>query len=266
MRRLASIVAAGFALAVGVGCGSGDPKPVPTAYTSITRSRAHIVATALTIRAADLPEFKVTAHAAGSQEGLQDPRYRSCVRASTHENASHAHGARAATQAHAPRTGVPRSQAAHPSSSPSRPWARAQSRRLVANSGYHVLGAYSSVSVMPTPGAARLEIAGAQYANRTCLEHVVRAELAKERRRVSIGGVVVEPYSASVKGVDASVAYRAVMAYKGAPLVAYVDVISFSYGQDVMTLTTYHASKPVPPAMEERLLGLLVARARSHRR
>jgi hypothetical protein len=45
-----------------------------------------------------------------------------------------------------------------------------------------------------------------------------------------------------------------------------MDSIVVAYGQDMVTLTTYHSSKPVPPAMEERLLGLLVARARAHRR
>jgi hypothetical protein len=44
------------------------------------------------------------------------------------------------------------------------------------------------------------------------------------------------------------------------------DSIFFSYGQDVVTLTTYHSSRPVPRSMEERLLGLLVARARAYAR
>jgi hypothetical protein len=62
------------------------------------------------------------------------------------------------------------------------------------------------------------------------------------------------------------VAYQTVVGVRGAPLVLYMDSIAFAYGQDMVTLTTYHSSRPVPRSMEERLLGLLVARARAHAR
>jgi hypothetical protein len=70
----------------------------------------------------------------------------------------------------------------------------------------------------------------------------------------------------AVAGADASVAYQTIVGLRRAPLIVYIDSIVFTYGQDMVTLTTYHSSKPVPPAMEQRLLGLLVARARSHTR
>jgi hypothetical protein len=265
---LASILAAGLAIGAAVGCGS-DPPP-RLAYTSITPYRAHAVARELTIREADLPEFKVTAHAAATQEGFEARRYNTCVRLAAHERSPHgAQSARGSKTAKGARQPEQRGAASHPAHrrSPSlRAWASAKSDVLSAGSGYHTLGALSSVSIEPTSAAARLEVAQAKNLNRTCMEHVVRAGLAKQHLRLPIAGVVLEPFSASVGGADTSAAYRAVLAYHGAPLVLYMDMIFFSYGQDLFMLSTYHSSKPVPSAMEERLLGLLVARARSHSR
>jgi hypothetical protein len=119
---------------------------------------------------------------------------------------------------------------------------------------------------MPTSAAARLRVAEDKRLDRTCLEHALRGRLAKRRLRLPVRGVVVEPLSVNVPGADASVAYQIIVGYRGAPLVLYMDAIELAYGQDLIELFTYHSSKPVPPAMDERLLGLLVARARSHSR
>lgn len=117
---------------------------------------------------------------------------------------------------------------------------------------------------MPTAAAARSEIAATKNTSFVCIEHVLVS--SGSHKRFGVRGVTIEPLQMTVKGADASVAYRVVAAYKGLPLVLYVDVIVFTYGQDAFTLTTSHASKPVPPAMNERLLGLLIARGRSHSR
>lgn len=117
---------------------------------------------------------------------------------------------------------------------------------------------------MPTSAAARLNIAAGAHLDPGCLERVIRRALS--RTRLHVRGVVVKPLSTTVPGADASAAYQTVVGVRGAPLVLYIDSIAFAYGQDLVELTTYHSSKPVPPAMEERLLGLLVARARSHSR
>lgn len=119
---------------------------------------------------------------------------------------------------------------------------------------------------MPTAADAKRAIAVAKNIDLTCFEHALRADAAKKHGRFPVRGVTVEPLSITVKGADASAAYRLVAAYKGVPLVGYVDSIVFSYGQDAFTLTTFHASKPVPTAMDERLLGLLLARAKAHSR
>jgi hypothetical protein len=200
--------------------------------TSIRRSRARVVVPLLTIRAADLPEFKVTAHPAAWKEGphvqVKCPGHRASL---------------------------------HPLSL----WASAKSQYVSANSGYHALGAWSYAQVMPTATAARLEIAKAQR-RKVCMEHALRSALLSSAFRSDVRGIAVEPIQAKVGGADASTAYRAVVAARHAPLVLYIDATLFSYGQDVFVLGTYHSSKPVPPAMEERLQSLLIARARSHSR
>jgi hypothetical protein len=126
-----------------------------------------------------------------------------------------------------------------------------------------VLGASSSVSIMPTSAAARLNIAEA-VRQQTCVERALRRAVAKGFHGVR--GVVVTPVSITVPGADASVAYQTIVGLRGAPLTVYMDSIVFAYGQDMVTLTTYHSSGGVPRSMEERLLGLLVARARGHAR
>jgi hypothetical protein len=265
MRVLASIMTVGFALATVLGCGSSDP-PARPAYTSILRSRAHALAPLLTIRLADLPEFKVTAHPAALQEGPEDAHEARCLRPAAHQGAPSARGTGTAKHARQPRHRSPPSQPAHRSSQSQRRWAFAKSQQLSAGSGYHTLGASSSVSIRPTSAAARLQIGEDERLDRTCLEHALRERFARRHLRLPVRGVVVEPLSLSVKGVDASVAYQIIVGYRGAPLVLYMDAIELAYGQDLIELFTYHSSKPVPPAMDERLLGLLVARAESHSR
>lgn len=274
MRIPASIMTAGFALATVAGCGASDP-PAKPAHTSILRSRAHAVAPLLTIRQADLPEFKVTAHPATAQEAPEAVHETKCVRPPASQGASGTRGTRTVEHPRQPgRRGSPsrpgrrgaRSQPGHRASPSQRPWASAKSERLSANGGYHLLGASSHVSIMPTSAAVRAEVAEAKNLDETCVEHALRGRLAKEHLRLPVSGVVVEPLSVNVQGADASVAYRIIVGYRGAPLVAYMDAIELAYGQDLIELFTYHSSKPVPPAMDERLLGLLVARAKSHNR
>jgi hypothetical protein len=261
VRLLASILAAGLVIATAIGCGA-DPAPVRPAHTSITRHRAQAVARMITIRAADLPEFKATAHPATAQESSEAAHQVNCARPAGRRGLAH--------RAPSARRGRTARRARHSghrvSRAPRGPWASARSDRISAGSGYHALGASSNVSIMPTSAAARLEVAASEHLDQTCMEHALRAEVTKEHLRLPLRGVVVEPFSVNVPGADAGVAYRAIVAYRGAPLILYIDSIVFAYGQDLIELTTYHASKPVPSAMEERLLGLLVARARAHAR
>jgi hypothetical protein len=231
MRVLASILAAGLMIAMASGCGGGHPAAVRSAYTSITRHQAQAVARAVNIRAGDLPEFKAVAHPPVTHEGPDAAHEVNCVR----------------------RRG----------SSSRRSWASARSNVLSAGSGYHALGAFSNVSIMPAAAAARLNIAEA-IRQQTCVERELRRAVAKGFHGVR--GVVVKPFSIAVPGADTSVAYQTIVGLRGAPLTVYMDSIVFAYGQDVVTLTTYHSSSPVPRSMEERLLGLLVARARAHAR
>lgn len=259
MRFPASIVAAGLALTSAGACGAGDPPPRP-GYTSIARSRTHAVAPLLTIRKADLPEFKVTAHVAAAPEGPRNAHETNCVRVAIRKSER---GRHAIAAVHTSKLAPVR---AHVRSTWQQPLASARSEHLFANGGYQTLGAFSYVSIMPTPVAAQSGITEAKDLDQTCMEHALRGSLAKAHSRLAVRGVAVEPLSMGVKGADESAAYRIVVGYRGAPLVLYMDLIFFSYGQDLMTLTTYHASKPVPPAMDERLLSLLVARAKSHSR
>jgi hypothetical protein len=250
-------MAAVLAIAVASGCGGTNPSPVPSAYTSITRSQAHAVARELTIRVGDLPEFKVTAHPPEAQESAKVADEVKCRPAPKHQVS-----APRSVAAPRPRAAQRGRSAEHRRARSQAPWASANSDRLSAGGGYHLLGASSSASIMPAAAAARLGVAQGANLDEVCLAHAIRRALSKTRLRVS--GVVVKPLPVSVPGADASVAYQTIIGVRGAPLVLYMDSIVFAYGQDVMTLTTYHSSKPVPPAMEERLLGLLVARARSH--
>jgi hypothetical protein len=265
LRWLVSIPIVGLVIGVGTGCGAGDP-PARPAYTSIVHSRAHAVAPLLTIRPADLPEFKVTAHPAAAQEGPEDAHEARCLRRAAPQVPPSARSTGAAKHARQPRHRSSPSLPAHRSSQSQRRWAFAKSQQLSAGSGYHTLGASSSVSIMPTSAAASLQVAEEERLDRTCLEHALRGRFARKHLRLPVSGVVVEPLSVSVKGADASIAYQIIVGYRGAPLVLYMDAIELAYGQDLIELFTYHSSKPVPPAMDERLLGLLVARARSHSR
>jgi hypothetical protein len=259
VRVLVSTLAAGLMIAMASGCGAGSPSPVRSAYTSIMRSQAHAVARELTIRVGDLPEFKITAHPPEAQQSAKVADEVKCRPAPKHRVPAPrpvaAHRPRAAERARPAEHRRPRFQS---------PWASANSDRLSAGSGYHVLGAYSSASILPAPAAARLGVAEGANLNDVCLAHAIRRALSKTRLRVR--GVVVKPLPVSVPGADASVAYQTIIGVHGVPLVLYMDSIAFAYGQDVVTLTTYHSSRSVPRSMEERLLGLLVARARSHTR
>lgn len=252
MRHVACPLIAGLTLTAVVGCASNnDPPKAQAPLTSITRSRAHVVAPLLTIRQADLPELKVRAHVAPAA----DLRLAHCFR---QNQAAHVRSSsRQVKIAHSRR-----SSGARPTQR--RPWAKARSERLLANSGYQSLQADSDVLIMPTAAAARSQVAAAKDTDLSCISHVLVAD--QSQGRFGVRGASVEPLSMTVKGADASVAYRTVLAYKHSPLVYYIDSITFSYGQDAFTLNTFHASKPVPPTMNERLLGLLVARGRSHSR
>jgi hypothetical protein len=258
MRVLVSTLAAGLMIAMASGCGGVRPAAVRPAYTSITRHQAQAAARAVNIRAGDLPEFKTVAHPSYERKTTKVADEPSCARPSKHGGSPpRARGARPRRTARHGRS------SGHGASHAPRAWASANSDRLSAGSGYHVLGASSSVSIMPTSAAARLNIAEA-VRQQTCVERALRRAVAKGFHGVR--GVVVTPVSITVPGADASVAYQTIVGLRGAPLTVYMDSIVFAYGQDMVTLTTYHASRPVPRSMEERLLGLLVARARAHAR
>jgi hypothetical protein len=272
VRVPASILAAALAIAAASGCGADSPAR-RLAYTSIDRSRAHAIAHAVALRAGDLPEFKTTAKPPEAQQGANLAGEVRCRRAPKHgpspprakrkpspSRAAAARSRRAAEHGRAAGHRRPR-----PHHAPSQaPWASANSDRLSAGSGYHVLGASSSASIMATAAAARLGVAEGANLDDACLAHAVRRALS--RTRLHVTGVVVKPLSLPVPGADASAAYQTIVGVRGAPLILYMDSIVFAYGQDAVTLTTYHSSKPVSRPMEERLLGLLVARARAHAR
>lgn len=229
MRLLAFAMSAGLALSVAVGCASNsDPPKARAPLTSITRSRARVVAPLLTVRAADLPEFKVRASDEGPELDVECAGHR--------------------LSAHRPVR-----------------WASVRSRYVSANSGYHALGAWSYARIMPTATEARLEVAETRR-RRVCVERALRKGLLRSGSPSQVRGITVEPIQVKVNGADASTAYRAIVAARREPLVVYLDATVFSYGQDVFVLGAYHSSKPVPPAMEERLQALLIARARSHGR
>lgn len=135
---------------------------------------------------------------------------------------------------------------------------------LSAGNGYHALAAFSIVAVMPTAASAGLAVSDMRKTDLACVERQVRQEFTKGSSRIR--GVFVGPLPTRVSDSDGSFAYQAVITWRAIPLVLYMDVTMFSYGQYVVVLFTYHSSDPVPPAMESRLLGLLVARARAHSR
>lgn len=234
MRPLALPIA-GLAIATVAGCGAGDPAPRP-GYTAIARARAQAVAPLLTIRQADLPEVKPSAHP-------QAPVGRAAI---------------------ASGLTCPRPPGRH--RAPAGLWALARSDRLTAGSGYHISGAYSTAFVMSTPAAARASVARGVWGTRAEERCLKRALLKDPPPGLHIHRVVVRSLPAAVAGADASVAYEAAAGVRGAPLIVYFDSFRFVYGQDVVELTTYHSVAHVPRSVNERLLGLLVARARTHDR
>lgn len=242
------------------GCG-GDPPAVAPAHTAIARTHAQTVAGDIAIRAGDLPEYKAKLKARTPLTGARiadDPR---CARVPRRaKSRSRTAGARGGGDA------ARRRQAGQSGSRVLRvpsPWAFAQSQRLSAGGGYHALGAVSSVSVMPTAAAARLSVRAGANADRACLKGAIRRAAAAQ---LPVRAVVVgpAPVPAAIPGASVTAAYRTIVGVHGVPLVLYLDSTAFAYGQDVIELTTYHTSRPVPPGMDERLLGLLAARARAH--
>jgi hypothetical protein len=231
MRPLALPIA-GLAIATLAACGSAGLPP-KAGYTAIVRARARAVAPLLTIRAADLPEVKPSARPPA-------PLAR--------ERAVSALTCGPSSKRHRPPSGL---------------WAFARSDSLAAGSGYHISGASSTAFVMSSPAAARGSMSRGVRAEEACLR---RALLKDPPFGLHIHDVVVRPLPATVPGADASVAYEAAAGVRGAPLLVYFDSFRFAYGQDAIQLTTYHSVAHVPRSVNERLLGLLVARARMHDR
>jgi protein-S-isoprenylcysteine O-methyltransferase Ste14 len=240
LRTPASALLTVLVCAVAIGCASkSDPQPIRVPHTHIARRDARAVARAVTIRADDLPEFKATAKHADRRE-VPLPGEARCLR--------RADGKRSPEASTAPSRGR---------------WAYARSVTLSAGSGYHSLGAMSEVSVMPTARAARSGVAEAIAMGRACVARLLKDALAK-RLHVPVRGVVVEPLAVKIPGADNGGAHQVIVASRRMPLIWYVDWTTFSYGQDVISLVTHHTSKPVPPAMDERLIGLLLKRAQAH--
>jgi hypothetical protein len=229
------MLAGGLALGAWSGCGTGDAPPRP-GHTAITRGRAHAVAPLLSIRQADLPEIKPSARLPVPRAREAIPSELSCSRSFVR---------------HRPPSGL---------------WGFAASDRLTAGSGYHISGASSTAFVMSTSAVARATVARSPRgvrAEERCLRRALLRDLPPGLR---VHDVVVRPLSATVPGADASVAYEAAAGVQGAPLIVYFDSFHFVYGQDLIELTTYHSVAHVASSWNERLLGLLVARARAHDR
>jgi hypothetical protein len=202
---------------------------------TITPARAPAVATAISIRHADLPTDEQKSNPITRQERQQDASLTRCV------------------------GGVPVSEALANTQSPN--FASASGSSVTVNSGAEIL---PSAALVDTDFAAITGNHGLP-----CLLQQLRSELVGTPPK----GESVKSYAsrrpAVVAGIARAFAYRFTVIVTQTKstttliLPIYVDVIGFAYGQVEVSLSVMAVGAKPPVALERRLAALLVSRAKT---
>jgi hypothetical protein len=131
------------------------------------------------------------------------------------------------------------------------------------------LGVQSEVTVLPSSAAAAREMAAFRTPRvKACVERIVERSLAKARTgRIAKSKPSFTWASADIPGTEGSYAVRVVMPFAnnetGISASYYADILAFASGPAVVELVADGAPQPNSSPSEERLLSLLLIRAKS---
>ncbi|HYM44817.1 MAG TPA: hypothetical protein VES65_01480 [Solirubrobacteraceae bacterium] len=129
------------------------------------------------------------------------------------------------------------------------------------------LGVSSSVSVARTPAIAAKGLSARRDAHaQSCLSHYLSRAVAAPGSGVSMRGLSVSSEKAKLPGTSGGIVLRttANVAQGGKPLPISLDVYGFVCGQAQIGLFTTSLPVSFPPKARQRLLAMLLARAKAH--
>jgi hypothetical protein len=126
---------------------------------------------------------------------------------------------------------------------------------------------YSFVRIRPTATDVSRDLIPHPARDKLCLARIIRTVLDAEGNPVV--SVLVKPLPFAAPSWTHPLAYQAVVSVvppsvKSAVTV-YADAVAFAYGQDQLELIAFGVVQPVPPEAEQRLVGLMLSRAKAHR-
>jgi hypothetical protein len=204
-------------------------------HRTITATEALAVATAISIRHADVPELKQESNPITAAQMAQTAHLTSCVR------------------------GVPVSKALANVQSPN--FANSSGTSVTLNSGTEIL---PSTSLVAKDFAA---VTGSR--GLPCLLSELRRELVGTPPKGETVTSYASRLSTPVSGADGAFAdrfnviVRVTRASTTLILPLYVDLVGFAYGQAEVSLSVETVGSKPPRSLERRLAALLLARART---
>jgi hypothetical protein len=225
MRSARVIAVAASATVLVAGCGGSSHK-------SPSKSRAMAVASAVNLRAADLPGYSATPTTSSSQINQLSARFAACAGESP---------AGAAL-------------------------ADVSSDQFALGSGLRTVQFSSEVRVLPSQSSVARDLAAIRSDKaRACIQRVFPAAVNQA------GGAQLRAQIASVRapapGADGSYGYRVTIAVRaaGATFTVLVGELGAAVGKLEVTLNDFSIGTPITAATERHLFSLLVSRAAAHR-
>ena len=220
-----------------VACGTGEQ--TSRAHTSIARTRAHSVASAINLRREDFPRSAKAVPQPLTSNELHEGRVeeRRCYGRNFVE------------------------------------WADVRSDAFVELTGHGTRVTTSQVIVRHSAPEAQSVLARSRnHRTQTCLARELRRALAHTPFRdlggayPSVGHMSVSALPITVPRSDGSAAWRytTALAAAGRRFRQYEDLVVFVYGQDEVYLVAAGYSRPYPPDKERSLAAFLLERARMH--
>jgi hypothetical protein len=202
----------------------------------LTKAQARAFAQAVNLRAADLPDFKVTSeheHETAAEKRLEHDLLR-CVGAKGSE---------------------------HPA------LAEVGSKEFERETNAFEQSVQSEVSIARTAGLAAKELAELRSNHvRVCLTHYLTLLFKSQKYNgASVSPVSISQGTPSAPGTQGSFSWRitSAIALKGVRVHFYIDILGFVYGPAEVSLFAAGVPQPFPAANEEQLFSLLVKRATS---
>ncbi len=204
-------------------------------HRTITAAEAHTVATAISVRHADVPELKQESNPITAQEMAQTAQLTHCV------------------------GGVPVGEAL----------ANTQSPNFVSSSGTSVT-VNSGTEILPSPSLVAKDFAAITGSRGLpCLLSELRRELVGTPRKGETVTSYASRLSTPVSGADGAFADRfhvivhVARATTTLILPLYVDLVGFTYGQAEVSLSVETVGSKPSRSLERLLAALLLSRART---